>query len=58
MCIGILDFPYLQLHQSEPSSSANTTVVFDGRAANDRAQFVNRSRRDFGGFRQTSGTSP
>lgn len=40
------DYAYLQLGQGEPPAGADTTVVFDGRATDDRSQLVDRTRRD------------
>lgn len=35
---------YLQLLEREASARPNTTIVFDGRATNDRSKLVNRAR--------------
>ena len=42
---------YLQLGESETSTSAHTTVVLDSRAAHDRSQPIDGTRSDFGSFR-------
>lgn len=48
---------YLQLGESETSTSAHTTVVLDSRTAHDRSQSIDRTRSDFGSFRNASLTA-
>lgn len=45
--------PYLELGEGEPSSGADTAVVFDGRATDDGSEFIYRSRSDGSSFGDT-----
>lgn len=49
--------PYLQLQQCKAPSSANTAVVFDRGATDNRSEFVDWSRSDGGSFRETGGAT-
>ncbi len=48
---------YLQLGESEASTSAHTTIVLDSRAAHNRSQSINRTRSDLDSFRNASLTA-
>ena len=50
--IGCVE-PYLELGEGEPSSGADTAVVFDGRATDDGSEFIYRSRSDGSSFDDT-----
>jgi hypothetical protein len=51
------DMSYLQLSESESTTSAHTAVVLDSRAAHDRSQPIDGTRSDFGSFRNASLTA-
>jgi len=51
------DTCFLKLHQSESPSCPKTAVVFERRTSDDGSEFINWSRCDSCGFRETSGTT-